>query len=139
MRWTIPIIIAALLLLRVSVAAGSPTFSYDKELAIDLAEAYIRWELRIERRPEVGEINFRQPFIHSATDRAGRNFVFVAFPSSSSSWGAYATFQVCQFTPLLIPNEASTVNTFKAYWDSTKAINPEVFVAIPDACPKDED
>jgi len=139
MRWTIPIIIAALLLPRVSTATGSPTFSYDKELAIDLAEAYIRWELRIDRQPEVGEINFRKPFIHSVTDRAGRNFVFVAFPSSLSSWGAYAIFQVCQSTPLLVPNEASTVNTFKAYWDSTKAINPEVFVAVPDACPKDED
>lgn len=139
MRWAIPIIIAALLLLHTAVAAGSPAFSFNKELAIDLAKAYIRWELRIKHQPELGEIDFSHPFVHSATDRAGRNFVFVAFPSSTSSWGAFATFQACQSTPLLVPNEASTVNTFQAYWDATKAINSEVFVALPDTCPKDED
>jgi len=139
MRWMIPIIIATLLLLSAKVAAGAPAFNFDKELAIDLAKAYIRWELRIENQPEVGEIDFNKPFIHSATDSGGRKFVFVAFPSSTSSWGAFATFQACQSTALLVPNEASTVNTFKAYWDATKTVNSEVFVALPDTCPKDED
>ena len=130
--------IACSLLFKFTAAVGAPTFLYYKQLAIDLAKAYIRWELRLESQPEVGEIDFRKPYIKATTDKAGRNFVFVGFPSSTTNWGAFATFQVCKSTPLLVPNESSTVNTFKAYWAATQKINSAVYVALPDTCPKDE-
>jgi len=131
--------IALLLLHRTAVAEATPNFKYDRQLAIELAQAYIRWELRFPNQSEVGGIDFRKPHIHSATDRAGLNFVFVAFPSSTTSWGAYATFQVCESTPLLMPNDTSTVSTFKAYWEATKRVNPTVYADLPDVCPKDEE
>ena len=138
MRYLITSFFALMLLLKLTIAVSAPNFSYDRQLAIELAKAYVRYELRLDRKNDVGEINFHRPFIKAATDSAGRNFVFVGFSSSKNTWGAYATFQVCESTPLLLPNDASTVKPFQAYWNDTDKVSPKVYVALPDICPKDE-
>ena len=108
---------------------------FDRQLALDLAAAHVRYALRGKLGHEFGEANFRKPFYREATVSGGRTFVFIAYPSLKTSDAAFATLQYCDKTALLVAAEVGITSSFDAYRQSTLGVSRRTQVALPNVCP----
>jgi len=109
--------------------------NFDRQLALDLAAAHIRYVLRGKLGEEHGEANFRKPFFKQATVKGGRMYVFVAYPSVNTASGAFATLQYCEKTGLLVAAEVGIAGSFDANRQSILKIDKNTHVALANACP----
>lgn len=109
--------------------------NFDRQLALDLAAAHVRYVLRGKLGQEYGEANFRKPFFRQATVKGGRMYVFVAYPSVNTAGGAFATLQYCEATGLLVAAEVGVTSSFDTYRQSMLNVNKDTHVALADTCP----
>lgn len=108
--------------------------NFDRQLALDLAAAHVRYVLRGELGQEYGEANFRKPFFKQATVKGGRMYVFVAYPFVNTASGAFATLQYCEASGLLVAAEVGVTSSFETYRQSMLNVNKDTHVALANTC-----
>jgi len=109
--------------------------NFDRQLALDLAAAHVRYVLRGKLVQEHGEANFRKPFFKQATVKGGRMYVFVAYPSVNTTSGAFATLQYCETSGLLVAAEVGVTSSFDTYRQTMLNVNKDTHVALANTCP----
>lgn len=127
-----------LLLVMASVGAAVPPFQYDRQLAIELARAYVQSSLRAMPKDAGLQLDYDKPLVLAAVDHAGRHLVSVTFAAKSGETGGYAVLERCEETGLLVGVDAGTVNGIAAYRQQMDAINPASYVALPRVCPTED-
>jgi hypothetical protein len=118
-----------------SINASAKPRKFDQRLAVELAAAYLRFDSRREPSSALSGIDFKHPVVTTGLDSKNREFVFVSFSSDTSGGGAYATFQVCDSNPALIPADVGTVDNIVAYRADTAKVSLSVMVALESVCP----
>lgn len=111
---------------------------YDRQLAVELARAYVRADFRKKPDMALPGVDYRHPVVVAAFAAKGRAYVFVSFSSTKPNWGAYVTFQVCKSTPSLVPADSGTVDNISSLRADNAKVGPQVYVALDDVCPKPE-
>ena len=85
-----------------SSANTGSEFSYDRQLAVELAISYTKSEFRRSPKIALPGVDYKHPNTLTIIDKSKRRLVFVSFssskPSDSSSgeWGVVAVFQLCK-------------------------------------------
>ncbi len=115
-------------------APAADAFPYDRQLALDLAEAYLKAYNRHNTGP-LTAISFAKPVIHSAIAAHGRRLVFLSYASSNKETGAYVELELCRETSLLTAVDVGIVDNITAYRREASHITPAVYVASPIVCP----
>lgn len=126
--------LATLSLLAAPVVSSAAPFAFDRQLAIDLAIAYVDADFRARPAIAIPGIDFEHPEVTTAIAAQSRRYVFVTFSSSKAREGAFATFQVCADTPSLMPVDSGTTGDIGAMRAAHGAVGPETHVALPDGC-----
>jgi len=94
----------SLLLLAVATGAtawASPTFTFDRALAIELATAYSKAYLRKPAQMSSNEIDWTTPIVRSAVHIQNRQFIFVGFRAKQGRAGVFTVLENCHPFPQL--------------------------------------
>ena len=123
-----------------SANAGSE-FSYDRQLAVELAISYTKSEFRRSPKIVLPGVDYKHPKTITVIDKSKRRLVFVSFssskPSESSSgaWGVIAVFQLCKEPKTLRMIDLYTVDPIESERLADARGDGAVFVHLPDVCP----
>jgi hypothetical protein len=124
-----------------SSANASSEFSYDRQLAIELAISYTKSEFRRSPKIALPGVDYKHPNTLTIIDKSKRRLVFVSFssakPSESSSgvWGVVAVFQLCKESKTLRMIDLYTVDPIESERSADAQGDGAVFVHLPDVCP----
>lgn len=124
----------ALVLLSLPVSAAEP-FSYDRQLAVELAASYVRSHFRARPDHAVSALNYTEPAVVSAIDDQQRQLVIITFSSPANAFGAYVVLQQCKEIGLLVVAEEGTVDNIASYRKDASTITAHTFVSVPHVCP----
>jgi hypothetical protein len=122
--------LAALIIAQLADAAP---FSYDPQLAIDLARAYVHSHFRARPDHAIPGLDYRKPVV-VARIVSERHLVFVAFTSPTDKGAASVAFEQCQDRDLLIAADSSATDDAQALLEDLRSIKPSDYVAIPKVC-----
>ena len=127
-----------LLLISGSAGAATPPFKYDRQLAIDLARAYVQWSIRSLTGEQAVQIDYNKLEVVAIVDRDGRKLVSVTFPTTTGASGGYALLERCEETGLLVAADVGTVSNLENYRQGMDSVNAKTYLAVPRVCPPEE-
>jgi hypothetical protein len=134
-----PKISAILALLAIcSVGVAAPPFEFDRQLAIELARAYIHSQLRVKANEGTDRIGYDKPSLVATVDSAGRHLVSVTFAAAGGPAGAYVVLERCEENGLLLAVDVGTVDKIESYRHDMGSVSSKTYVALPRVCPADD-
>jgi hypothetical protein len=123
-------------------ATAGSSFSYDRQLVIQLAIAYTGSEFRQSPKSALPGIDYRRPDVIAIRDRVKRKLIFVSFASTKSSqssggvWGVVAAFQVCGEPRVMRLIDVYAVDPIESERADDAKADGSDFANLPDVCPK---
>ena len=121
-----------------SAGVAAPAFEFDRQLAVELARAYIHSQLRMRANEGTDRIAYNRPSVVAAVDSKGRHLVSVTFASTGGPAGAYVVLERCEENGLLLAAEVGTVDNLENYRRDMGSVNSKTYVAVPRVCPADD-
>jgi hypothetical protein len=121
-------------LLAMPVIANDAAFPFDRQLAVELAVAYVHADYR--QRPDFAlpGVDYEHPVVVAVRDDHRRKLVFVTFTSTKAKWGAYVVLELCDSSSLLRPVDTANVDNIESYRAEVAKINSRIYVALPGVC-----
>jgi len=132
----LPAILSLLTICSVGIAA--PPFEFDRQLAVELARAYIHSHSRVKTNEGGDRIGYDKPSVVAVVDSKGRHLVSVTFGSAGGSAGAYVVLERCEENGLLLAVDVGTVDNLESYRRDMGSVNSKTYVALPRVCPADD-
>jgi hypothetical protein len=129
----VSVILALLTICSVGIAA--PPFEFDRQLAVELARAYIHSQLRVSTNEEADRISYDKPLVVATVASKGRHLVSVTFASTGGPAGAYVLLERCEETGLLLAVDVGTVDNLASYRRDMGSVTSKTYVALPQICP----
>jgi hypothetical protein len=121
-----------------SVGIAAPPFEFDRQLAVELARAYIHSQLRVRTNEGTDRIGYDKPAIVATVDSKRRHLVSVTFASTGGPAGAYVVLERCEENGLLLAVDVGTVDNLQSYRRDMGSVNSKTYVALPRVCPADD-
>ena len=123
----------------VAQATSGSAFQYDRQLAEELATAYVRSHFRARPDHIVLGLDYRKPVV-IATTASGRQLVFVTFTSSTGKGGASVAFEQCHASGLLVAAESSATDNVESLLRDLRSLKANLMVLhIPRVCHEPEE
>jgi hypothetical protein len=117
------------------VGVAAPPFEFDRQLAVELARAYIHSQLRARTNEGADRIGYDKPWVIATVASEGRHLVSVTFASAGGPAGAYVVLERCEENGLLLAVDAGTVDNLESYRRDVGSVNSKTYVALPQICP----
>lgn len=119
-----------------AVEAAEP-FLYDRQLAVELATAYVRSHFRERPEHAVQGLSFKDPNVMAVIAKGKRKLVVVSFSSSEKPAGAFVTLEQCKENGLLVAAESGAVDNVERYRKEIGGITTQTFIEASSVCPQD--
>lgn len=118
-----------------AVAADAP-FKFDRQLALDLAGAYVRAEQRARPDRALPGIAYGTPDVVARVAMGGRHLVYVTYQSTKPTWGATVVLELCAANSELTVVDVAWTDGLDRYLSEVRSVNEGVSVGLPAACPE---
>lgn len=99
----------------VILAAGEVTTAAQRKMAVGLAVAHLRAEMRKFPQSALPGIDYDHPQVLARNARGGRRLIFVSFNSKLANWGEYVAFEVCAHSSRVVRVDTGRLNDVALY------------------------
>jgi hypothetical protein len=113
-------------------ASAAEPFVFDRQLALELAKAYLHSNSKAASKVEV---RTQEPSISSAIAAHNRHLVFVTYADVVGPSGSYVVLELCSETSLLTVVDVARADPIANYRLAVAGIEPTTYFAGPEVCP----
>jgi hypothetical protein len=114
--------------------AAVPASPGQRKMAVGLAVAHLRAEVRKYPQTGLPGLDFDHPQVLARNAAAGRRLVFVSFESKLARWGQYVTFELCAHSSRIERVDSGRISDVDLYREMVATINESTPSRLPSGC-----
>jgi hypothetical protein len=114
--------------------AAVPASPAQRKMAVGLAVAHLRAEIRKYPQAALPGLDFDHPQVLARSAAAGRQLVFVSFESKLARWGQYVTFELCAHSSRIERVDSGRISDVALYRAMVATINETTPSRLPSGC-----